>query len=279
MSNEIKGKKTPKDAFNVILTILKAEKVCKSCCGTLSTVKNKKNTLRCGRKTCKKDYCLLESPIFKNSKLSWDKIVEVLFAWFHGTSRKLISKIFNVDTKSVSYIFKKLNNVLEEKKDIFMKKIGGKDIIVEGDESKIGKNKYCRGHQVKGVWVVGFVERTDKKRIILVPVKKRDSKTIDKIADKFIEKNSIVYTDGWRGYRNLSKLGFIHKTVNHSKNFKDPITQVHTNTIEGNWCALKQGISPRCRTEKNIALYCYRFMLKRFFGETAFEFLLKISVF
>ena len=30
------------------------------------------------------------------------------------------------------------------------------------------------------------------------------------------------FTDGWSAYKSLSKLGFKHKVVNHSKNFVDP---------------------------------------------------------
>ncbi len=37
--------------------------------------------------------------------------------------------------------------------------IGGKNIVVEIDESKFGKRKYHRGHRVEGVWVLGMVER------------------------------------------------------------------------------------------------------------------------
>ncbi|GBL78770.1 hypothetical protein AVEN_168919-1, partial [Araneus ventricosus] len=32
---------------------------------------------------------------------------------------------------------------------------------------------------------------------------------------------------------------YVHYTVNHSVNFKDPITGVHTNGIEGTWSAIK----------------------------------------
>ncbi len=41
--------------------------------------------------------------------------------------------------------------------------IGGPGIIVELDESKFGKRKYHRGHRVEGVWILGGVERTEKR--------------------------------------------------------------------------------------------------------------------
>ncbi|KAI5151601.1 hypothetical protein ENBRE01_2249 [Enteropsectra breve] len=34
--------------------------------------------------------------------------------------------------------------------------------------------KYFRGHRVKGAWVIGMVERSPQRTLIIMPVEKRD---------------------------------------------------------------------------------------------------------
>lgn len=70
--------------------------------------------------------------------------------------------------------------------------IGGKNNIVKVDESKFGKRKYNRGHSVDGIWLVGFVERTPLRRFVLIPVEKRDTKTLTEILGKYIIYTSLL---------------------------------------------------------------------------------------
>ena len=54
---------------------------------------------------------------------------------------------------------------------------------------------------------------------------------------------SIIYSDAWRAYNDLSQLGYKHYAVNHSKNFVDPSNpSIHTQNIERLWLDLKQWI-------------------------------------
>ena len=54
-----------------------------------------------------------------------------------------------------------------------------------------------------------------------------------------------------------------HMTVNHSKIFKDSVTGVHTNTIEGTWNDLKQSITPRNSNKKDIPLYLKEYQWRK----------------
>ena len=76
---------------------------------------------------------------------------------------------------------------------------------------------------------------------------------------------SVIYTNLWKGYARLEQekeYNFKHGTVNHSRFFKDPITGVHTNTIEGIWNGVKTHIMPRNRT-KGIAKHLSKYLWRR----------------
>jgi transposase-like protein len=134
------------------------------------------------------------------------------------------------------------------------KKLGGKDSIVEIDESKFGKRKHNRSHRVDGVWVVGSVDRTTL-RMVLSHGSKRDSGTLTKFCKDYIKPDSIIFSGCWRGYNSLSNYFKQHKTVNHSRSFVDQDSNVHTNTIERNWNGIKKTILIRCRTMKLFDIY------------------------
>ena len=73
----------------------------------------------------------------------------------------------------------------------------------------------------------------DRKAATLVPLIKENVKC-----------GATIYSDEWASYSKLPECGYIHGTVNHSKQFKSK-DGVCTNTVEGIWGLLKQKIMAR----------------------------------
>ncbi|KAI4293467.1 hypothetical protein PAPHI01_2741, partial [Pancytospora philotis] len=154
--------------------------------------------------------------------------------------------------------------------------IGGPGVVVEVDESKFGKRKFHRGHRVDGTWVLGAVEKCKRRQIIMIPIENRTKETLLGLLSKHVHPESRMRSDMWKGYIGAAELFAAHETVNHSLHFKDPVAVVHTNTIEGNWAAVKAQMPVRSRTRSLAWLYLLRFMLKKEYPKTYTNELIKL---
>ena len=113
------------------------------------------------------------------------------------------------------------------------------------------------GRYVDGHWVLGGIERgTDK--ICLVPVQ-RNSATLISIVQQYVRRGT---TDLWGAYSSLGQCGYVHGTVNHSQNFVDPVTKVHTNSIEGMWTHAKK-LKNHSTSEDLFGSYLIEYMWRR----------------
>ena len=83
------------------------------------------------------------------------------------------------------------------------------------------------------VCVLGLIERNGAKRIRLYALDDRKKATLNDLINKSANRDSKMITDGWKGYVDLRMLFSEHEVVTHSLHYKDPITNSHTNTIEG----------------------------------------------
>ena len=65
-------------------------------------------------------------------------------------------------------------------------------------------------------------------------VQSRDQATLHSIIQQHTLPNTVVHTDEWAVYGQMTSLPNItsHAVVNHSLHFVDPVTGVHTNNIE-----------------------------------------------
>ena len=66
---------------------------------------------------------------------------------------------------------------------------------------------------------------------------KRDAATLLPIISSHVADGTIIFSDQWAAYNHVRGLPNVsaHETVNHSVNFVDPMTGVHTQNIESYW--------------------------------------------
>ncbi|KAL6481208.1 hypothetical protein MHYP_G00092880 [Metynnis hypsauchen] len=127
-------------------------------------------------------------------------------------------------------------------------RVGGADIVIHIDESKFcHKRKYARGRfgnsWKRKNWVFGVLEiRDTSRRPVLRLVQKRNRETLMPLIKKHVRKHSIVVSDEWRAYSNLTREGYQHVKVNHSVNYVDPQTGYHTQNIERAWQTFKREV-------------------------------------
>jgi transposase-like protein len=248
---------------------------CDFCLGNVTLSKNLRY-FRCTKSKCRRKIPTTRQPLFFNSKMDFIKLSSILNMILFGAKSKFINEMYGTTIKTIRRLRKELAVLLKENFENNNFKIGGPGVIVELDESKFGRRKYNRGKAVEGIWIFGMVEKTQERKIIMLPIHDRSAETLQRLITKYIHPESIIYSDMWGGYRSLSNLNWDHQMVNHKLHFRDPVTGVHTNTIEGNWSGLKEKIPKRYRRPSFVEMGLYLFILERNLGLDPLEYLIKL---
>ena len=222
-----------------------------------------RTSLRCTTNICRKELSIRHGTFFATSKLQCKTILTIGYLWLQKTPVKAICDMTKVTKATICAYQKHYRQLIASHVEEVDAVIGGPGVVVEIDESKLGKRKYNRGHHVDGAWVIGGVEKTQDRKMFLCKINKRDRNTLIPIILRHVMSGSIIRTDLWKAYGSLSAHNYTHETVNHSKHFKDPNTGVHTNTIEGTWNGIKMQIKPRNRTKEGIQEHLMEFIWRR----------------
>lgn len=195
-------------------------------------------------------------------KLKINDILHIGYCWLAGMNNCTIGKVTGNSNNTVISMMRYFRQLVCDSLDLEDCTVGGEGVVVEIDEAKFGKRKFNVGHKVDGAWVLGGIERTPERRVFLVEVPNRAESTLLDVVSRHVLCGSIVHTDCFRSYHNLCDL-FEHMQVNHSKNFRDPLTGCHTNTIEGTWNGVKMKIAPRSRVSGTIDDHLGEFIWRR----------------
>lgn len=176
--------------------------------------------------------------IFADSKLSlrlWFKAFGYMAVTRCGISARQLARDLGVRPNTGLRMWEKIRSILSETDG----QLTGK---VEVDETYIGGHrpgKRGRGAAGKAI-VMGMVERSGRVRAIVVP--DVQARTLLPKIKRTVLKDAVIYTDDLLSYRNLSKEGYVHKSVAHSQGVYVTGGDIHTNTLEGFWSQLKRSI-------------------------------------
>ena len=172
----------------------------------------------------------------RKSRLSKAKQGRLIEHFVAGCTARCAAALVRVNSKTAVYYFHRLRQIiayrLEQEADMVF---GGE---IEVDESYFGgRHKGKRGRGTGGkVPVFGLLKRGGRVYTKVIP--DAGSKTLMPIIKRKVVPDSIVYSDGWKGYNALDISDFKHFRINHSKLFADK--QNHINGIENFWNQAKR---------------------------------------
>ena len=241
------------------VNILPVIGACHNCGSTITTsYKERKNQRfwHCG--ACNSETSLRHDTVLYKSKLPLNRFVMLVYCFTQRN--KTYSQVINecclpneayadnsMSTTTVNRWFTYFRHLCSKDWLENLQKIGGKGTIVEIDESMFGKLKYGRGdgRVRRKAWVFGIVSRETNKCVLWLCPRdvegkfKRTKPALWPIIQAFVKPETMIYSDGFRGYRKLPNLGYGHKWVDHSKEYVNS-EGVHTNQIEGLWGVVKR---------------------------------------
>lgn len=253
---------------------------CQSCGTQMNWAQSSRDidqrTWRCPARNCRKKTNIRKGSFFEKSHLQLWQIHALTYLWAsscgssRGPSYDWIKKELGIGgNETVGDWFQFCRDICGRYFDDERPQIGGPGVVVEIDESLFAKRKNNVGRVVPQQWVFGGYDTTTKHGF-LVMVPDRTANTLEAEIIRWIRPGTIIHSDCWTGYHNVSRHGYTHRTVNHSRNFVDPDTGVCTNQVEGMWSRAKAKFKAIHGTSRGlIEEYLNEYMWSQRFGDHA----------
>ena len=91
------------------------------------------------------------------------------------------------------------------------------------------------------MWVFGKCDKSDTCTGVMCIVPDQTAATLLPILQRHLRSGTIVHSDQWTAYNHVQQLPSVtsHSTVNHSLQFIDPGTGIHTQNVESYWNRVK----------------------------------------
>jgi len=182
----------------------------------------------------------------KHSKLSDYKIKKIMSCFCSDIDATKTAQILGINRNTINRYYKIFREVIYKKQSKDLSLFFGE---VELDEAYFGAKRLRGVHMPqkrgRGTWkqpVFGVFERNGRVYTEIIPDAK--STTLRKVIRGKISIDSVIFTDGWRGYNGLVDIGYgKHLRVNKKKEGFVNDKGVHINGIESFWSFTKRRLS------------------------------------
>lgn len=177
---------------------------------------------------------------YRCAKISERKTRQIIKYFALDLTANKTALLTDLTYKSVKQIYLKIRNRVAEDA---MRASPFTDCKIEVDESYFGARR-VRGKRGRGACsktiVFGIYKRNGKIYTEIIP--NAAKKTLQSIIRGRVSLDSVIHSDGWRGYNGLVDTGYSkHFRVNHSDDVF-AIGDVHINGIESFWSYAKRGL-------------------------------------
>jgi len=218
---------------------------------------------------CNKRVSIRVGSMLFNSKHSLYEILGILCGFVSDISVQDLSNKLFISKVSVGKWYKIFRSCITNYLNHNFVQLGGPNKIIEIDESVIGRRKYNAGRMLSQQWLFGCIERYTSK-IFIKCVDSRTKRELGELIKEVIAEDTTVMSDEWPAYMSFfaESEQYKHLSVNHSRNFIDPVSGAHTQNIERVWGKLKLRLRSKNYVRRKligsyIDKFCFRERFKK----------------
>ena len=245
-----------------------------SYCDSDRVIKYKSEKARYKCYNCNKSFSVLVGTIFQDTKLAlpdWFLVTTLVLNSQTGISAKMISRQTGVPLKTSWLTAMKLRCAMIDKNTSLHGVLQMDESYFGASQAKLDKNTPesrtviskvtdKRGRGTKKISVVGIVE-TGGGSVKTKVIEKLTARNLMAMLNQYVKTDeSVLVTDGFRSYSKMNE-AIEHIAVNHNKRKKGGL---NTNTIEGYWGLIKNGIrgSYKSISQKYLPFYLVEYDYK-----------------
>ena len=247
-------------------------------CFNVTHISKRKNENRYLCHNCNKSFSVLVDTIFEDTNLPlpiWFELIALMLNSKMGISSMELARDLGIMQKTAWFNAMKVRCAMLDESDML-------EGIIEMDEAYFGgkprkKNERepadnqptisrvanKRGRGTTKTAAAGIVSRGADGKVANKVLDRLTTRNLLALFKKHVNVNdALLITDEFRSYAKFDEV-VKHLTINHQKEFSKGI--IHTNTIEGFWSILKNGIPGNFRSISKkylpfyLAEYCYKY--------------------